>query len=377
MNLPEDLGERTGEPCQRSLEMKTQTKVTQPRFDPVPQVAVIGAGIAGLTAARALQDRGIPVTVFDKGRGVGGRMSARRTEAGGSFDHGAQYFTARDPRFSQYVDSWVDQGLVARWPDSSIGTDQKIVVLKAGSIHSESSPQDRFVAIPAMNAICKHLASDLTVHLKTRVDKITAAGERVALTDQDGKDLGTFDRLIVSAPAAQAADLLVNFPELSKPIAEIKMKACWAAMVSFEKPITDQWVGAFLHDSFLSWAARNSSKPGRNHDQEHVVIHATPHWTAEHWEDEPDEVAQAMMQEFWRVTGLRSGESTHLQVHRWKYAIAEASAGAGCFADDAAVVIACGDWANGSRVEGAFLSGMAAAGRVVETLSPLPNASAD
>ena len=353
-----------------------QTKVGQPRFDPVPNIAIIGAGISGLIAARTLQDHGVTVTVFDKGRGVGGRMSARRTEAGGSFDHGAQYFTARDPRFARYVDSWIEQGLVARWPDEAIGTDQKIVVIKGGSVQSESSSQDRFVAVPAMNAICKHLASDLTVHVKTRIEKITTAGERVALVDQDGNDLGTFDRLIVSAPAAQAAELLADFPSIAEPIADVQMKACWAAMVSFEKPITDQWVGAFLHDSFLSWAARNSSKPGRSRDQEHVVIHATPEWTAEHWEDEPDEVAQAMMTEFWQVTGIQPCESTHLQVHRWKYAIAETDAGGGCFANESAVLLACGDWANGSRVEGAFLSGMAAAGRITQTLSPIPNSAA-
>ena len=352
-----------------------EAKVSEPRFDPVPNVAVIGAGISGLMAARTLQDHGIPVTVFDKGRGVGGRMSARRTEAGGSFDHGAQYFTARDSRFARYVDSWVEQGLVARWPDQSLGSDQKIVVIKAGSIQSESSTQDRFVAVPAMNAICKHLANDVTVHLKTRVEKITTAGDGIALVDDAGNDLGTFDRVIVTAPAAQAAELLVDFPSLAKPIGDVEMKACYAAMVSFEKPITDQWVGAFLHESFLSWTARNSRKPSRNRDQEHIVIHATPEWTAEHWEDSPDDVAQTMMQEFWRVTGITPLESTHLQVHRWKYAIAEADLGTGCFANESAVVLACGDWANGSRVEGAFLSGVAAAGRIAGTLSPTPNSS--
>ena len=352
---------------------KYQTKVNEPRFVPVPQVAVIGAGISGLIAARTLQDHGISVTVFDKGRGVGGRMSARRAEAGSSFDHGAQYFTARDPLFSRYVDSWIDQGLVAKWPNQRLGNDQKIVVIENGSIQSESRSQDRFVAVPKMNSICKHLACDLTVHTKTRIGKMTAVDNGVVLLDQDGGELGKFDRVIVSAPAAQAAELLVDFPKLTKPIAAIQMQPCWAAMVSFEKPITDQWVGAFLHDSFLSWAARNNTKPGRDRDQEHIVIHANPQWTAERWEDDVDQVAQMMLQEFWRVTGVEPVNSSHLQAHRWKYAIAEDSPGSGCFADDSAVAIACGDWANGSRVEGAFLSGMAAAGRIAGTLTPLPS----
>jgi predicted NAD/FAD-dependent oxidoreductase len=52
--------------------------------------AVIGAGISGLICARTLAQHGWLVTVFEKGRGVGGRMAVRRTEAGLAFDHGAQ-----------------------------------------------------------------------------------------------------------------------------------------------------------------------------------------------------------------------------------------------------------------------------------------------
>jgi predicted NAD/FAD-dependent oxidoreductase len=349
------------------------TKVTKPRFDPVPKVAIIGAGISGLLAARTLQDHGMQVTVFEKGRGVGGRMSTRRTgdrDAGLTFDHGAQYFTARDPRFKRHVESWVEQGIVGRWPDSNLGGDQKIVVLEDGVIKSESNSEVRYVAVPTMNSICKHLAANIEVQTQTRIAKVDPVGEGVELLGDSGASLGEFDRLIVSTPAAQAADLLVNFSGLAEPISKIEMNPCWATMVAFEKPITDQWVGAFLHGSFLSWAARNSTKPGRNSEVEHLVIHATPQWTAKHWEHDPNKVAQMMLAEFFLVTGISAVSHNHLQAHRWGFAIPTEPSGGGCFADDREVVLACGDWAGGSRVEGAFLSGMSAAGRILGTLSP-------
>ena len=350
---------------------KYLAKVTTPRFKPVPNVAVIGAGISGLIAARTLQDHGIPVTVFEKSRGVGGRMSTRRigeSDAATTFDHGAQYFTARDPRFIRYVSSWFEQGIVAKWPNENLGSDQKIVVLEDGVVKSESKTEDRFVAVPAMSSICKHLAANIDVQIQKRVSKITEVEGGVELFDDLGNPLGQFDRLVVSAPAAQAAELLVNFPSLSDTISKTKMNPCWATMVAFEKPITDQWVGAFLHGSFLSWAARNSTKPGRSPDVEHVVIHATPQWTEEHWEREPSEVAEEMLAEFWRVAGVSPHSHTHLQSHRWKYAIPIEPSIERCFTDELSVVVACGDWASGSRVEGAFLSGMAAAGRILGTL---------
>ncbi len=73
-----------------------QRKVTRPLWDPIPKVAVIGAGISGLMCARTLADHGCDVSVFEKSRGVSGRMSTRRVDDSLSFDHGAQYFTARD-----------------------------------------------------------------------------------------------------------------------------------------------------------------------------------------------------------------------------------------------------------------------------------------
>ena len=148
------------------------------------------------------------------------------------------------------------------------------------------------------------------------------------------------------------------------------MTPCWAAMISFSNPITDDWVGAFLHNSFLSWAARNSTKPGRSTNTENLVIHASAEWTTKHWDRPANEIAEAMLTEFWNVTGLAEKTPTHMAAHRWKYAIPVEQTETGCYFDPSSAIVACGDWANGSRVEGAFLSGMSAAEKILESLSP-------
>ena len=161
----------------------------------------------------------------------------------------------------RYVESWIEQGIVAQWPDLKQGDDQKIVVIENGAIKSESKSHDRFVAVPKMNSICKHLATGLDIRTQTRIAKVNTADSAVEIFDETNQSLGKFGRLIVSTPAAQAAELLVNFPALAEPISKVEMKPCWATMVGLEKPITDQWAGAFLYESFLSWACLLYTSP--------------------------------------------------------------------------------------------------------------------
>ena len=350
-----------------------QTRVGTTRCDNVPRVAVIGAGISGLFAARTLADHGLPVTVFDKGRGVGGRMSSRRVDGESRFDHGAQYFTARDRRFKRYVKSWLKQDVVARWPDLKSDPSQKIVVLKNGVVTEKPDSNRRYVGTPSMNAVCKHLAVGLEVQTQSRIAKIESTDEGICLTDEAGAKLGTFDRLIVSAPAAQTAELLANFPTIADPVSKIQMKPCWAVMASFEQPVTDDWAGAFVHESSLTWVARNSTKPDRPTTAEHLVLHAGGDWAVDNWDRDADEVAKELLAEFWRVSGIAPQTPTHLQAHGWLYAIPESPPSERCFFDAESGIAACGDWAGGPRVEGAFLSGMAAAGRILGTLTKEPD----
>ena len=357
---------------------KFLAKVTEPRFQSPTRVAIIGAGLSGLMAARTLKDHGIDVQIFEKSRGVGGRMATRRIDDQNSnFDHGAQYFTVRDDRFRRYVESWRHQGLVARWPDPALGADQSIVVLKEGGVVSQSSVGMRYVGVPAMNVICKHLGEDLNVRKQTRVTRVTHVESGLQLFDEHGEDLGCFEQAVLSIPAEQAAMLLDDDSEMTDALSQIQMNPCWAVMAGFEKPITDQWVGAFVHDSLLSWVARNSTKPGRNKKSEHLILHANADWTAAHWDAPAEEVASLMLQEFWRVSGVTPQTPDHLRGHRWKYAIPQSDQAGQCLFDRSKRIAICGDWVIGGRVEGAFLSGMAAAGRILGTRMPhqsvLPN----
>ncbi|MGB7342828.1 MAG: FAD-dependent oxidoreductase [Pirellulaceae bacterium] len=341
-----------------------RTVVQRPIAASVPRVAVVGAGLAGLFAARTLADHGVPVTVLDKSRGVSGRMATRRVNDELSFDHGAQYFTARDPRFVRYVDSWIKDGIVAQW-------DGRLVELGAGgAIAAQKEGVNRFVGVPGMNQIGKHLANDLDLQMEQAITSITPTGRQWCLQIDNGTTSDPFDVVIVNCPPIQSQAILEGHSDITQQIASVKMRPCWAMMLICDGLDGLDFDGAFINQGPLSWIARNSSKPGRTKSSASTwIIHASPDWSDEFVDCEPEEVKQKMLTALEFGVGRKVENVTHCVVHRWLYAIPANPLAAECLWDRDKKLGACGDWCGGPRVEGAFLSGMAMAGNVLRQIT--------
>jgi photolyase PhrII len=359
---------RATETHARRLDLdRYESNVQSPPTTRPMDVAVIGAGLSGLACARAVADHGHRVRVFDKARGPGGRMSTRRA-GDDRFDHGAQYFTVRDPRFERWVSSWRRKGLVRSW-------DGTIAVLEGGTATRKNGGTDRWVAVPGMNAICAHLAEDLDVVTGTEVASPERTNGRWHLMTTDGEVLGRFDAVVVSAPAPQTARLLESAaPHLASRAGAVEMAPCWAVMATFGRPLELGFDGAFVSDSPLSWVARNGSKPGRP-DAESWVLHGSPEWSRDHLEIDREEAAQRLLAAFTDAAGDLSVEPGHLTAHRWRFALPVEPLAEYCLFDLELGIAACGDWCGGPRVEGAFLSGCAAAGRILAMDPPEPQPS--
>ncbi|UEM21756.1 FAD-dependent oxidoreductase [Skermanella mucosa] len=326
----------------------------------ISRVAVIGAGLSGLACAERLAGRGLDVTVFDKGRAPGGRMATRRTDAEDAtlrFDHGAQYFTARDPRFRSRVEDWVARGAAAPWAG-------RIVRIGAGGI--EESPGERFVGTPGMTAPARLLAESVAPRSGVRVAEVVPGSDGWRLRDEAGRDLGSYDRVAVAVPSPQAVPLLAEAPDLASAAAEAVMAGCWSVLARFPQPLGLDYDGAFVTDSPLSWIACDSSKPGRDAGRgETWVLHGSPAWSQRHIEDDPAGVIDRLTAAFRDLAGVGPVEAGYLAAHRWRFSIPIQGLDQDCLYDPERGLGACGDWCLGGRVEGAFLSGLALADRIL------------
>ena len=193
----------------------------------INQVAVIGAGIAGLACARELQSHGLSVDVFEKSRGPSGRMSTRRTQEW-SADHGAQYFTARDPRFIEEVQSWIQAGTAAVWKP-------KLKIYEAKTWRESHSQDIRYVGTPYMNSPGKHLAESLSIQYERTISELVRRDGKWHLQCSEANEITTpYDFVVLAIPAPQASALLRDLDSGAAHITDsAQMKACWTMMANF------------------------------------------------------------------------------------------------------------------------------------------------
>lgn len=286
--------------------------------------------MAGLSCAQKLHEQGHSSVLFDKGRGPGGRMSTRRmsTPLGeASFDHGAQYFTVRDPAFIARVALWAEAGQVAPWPPAG---------------------NDAWVGMPSMNTPIRAMANECDVRWNTRIDTLHYDG-------QWRLDGDVFDAVILSIPAEQVPALAC---EHDTSIAEAARSAvsdpCWTVMAAFDHPLLIDG-DRLTNLGIIGSAVRNSTKPGRT-GPEAWVLQATAEWSRAHLEDQPAIIEQALLAALVAHIGTDQMKAIATSAHRWRYAKATAL-DRGAIWNAEIKLGACGDWLLGPRVEAAWLSG--------------------
>ncbi len=324
---------------------------------------IIGAGMAGITAARRLTDAGVGVTIIDKGRRPGGRMASRLV-GGALFDHGAQFFTVRDPRFRATVDALLAGGSAARWSMGFVNAEGE----------QPSGNHARYCGTDGMNGIPKALADGLGVQQSVRATRIACEAGRWRV---ETEHIGTAERmqfsadaLLMNPPAEQSLALLagVSVPdEVRKALEAIEYDPCIAVMAVLDAPSKIPAPGGvYMPGEPISWMSDNQQKGISTVPA--VTIHAGPDFTRAHYDDDKDEVARRLIDAAKAYLG-DANVVTH-QVQRWRYSQpSQLHDEPTIFTADPAPLAFAGDAYGGARVEGAYVSGLAAAEKLLDALS--------
>lgn len=307
-------------------------------------IAIIGAGISGLTAARILSHRGHRVAIFEKSRGIGGRLSTRRTDHG-SFDHGAPYIETKDPKFRALLTGLSNLSSVCPWEPAG-----------------KSSTDIWHVGQPGMSGLLRPLADQIRVHHSAEVQGLAPGQSGVdiafsAPSENGERQVGVsnFDRAILAVPAPQAQRLLAQSGNRFDPIKSVVMEPCWTGLFSFGEPIEALQDICLTHqDDTIEWLGHNGSKPDRTTGN--YVLHSTSIFSLVHLEDEKEAIIDQLFDQLNKATNSALPKPIYKSAHRWRYARTKTPLGQPFITNESGTISAIGDWCLGDKAEHGFES---------------------
>jgi predicted NAD/FAD-dependent oxidoreductase len=323
------------------------------------KIAVIGAGVAGLTAARRLAPHA-EVELFEKSRGPGGRLANRRTDRF-AFDFGAQYFTARDPAFRSEVERLAALDIVRPWPCRFVEIERNLIV--TAQRWDDGGPH--FVGTGRMTAMAASWAEGLAIRRMTRITGLgQTPGGWVLATENGG--VGPYDFVVVAIPAPQAAAIIPARSALRDIAGTIEMSGCFALMLGYDSLPDLGFDAARFKGSALSWLTLCQSRPGHTGGAGMVIL-SDNEWADRHIEEPAERVTELMMQALAPLLG-GIGAPLHRDLHRWRYANCSRRQDVSPLIDEGNRLAVCGDWTREGRVEAAFLSGLRTAEAIITRL---------
>lgn len=327
-------------------------------------VIVIGAGIAGLMAARILESKGASVTIIDKGRSVGGRLATRRIGTGLA-DHGAQFFTVRTPEFQKYVDQWLKDRVIYVWSHG----------WSDGSLKPPSPEQGhpRYATYGGMNVLAKHIARNLKdIRLETRMVTATRDEHGWVFQDEEG-NIFVSKAVIMTPPVPQSLTILEDGATMLNPsdqtaLENITYAPSLTGIFWIDGKVTLPLPGAIQRkNANVAWIADNQTK-GISPDATILTVQASETFSTQMWSAPDDRALNALRAqlELYLAPGADIREG---QLKRWRYASPQKIYPERCMVakGDLSLVFA-GDAFGGPRTEGAALSGLAAGQKVLEML---------
>ena len=275
-------------------------------------------------------------------------------------DYGAPCFAVSEGRFARQVEGWEREGVVDRWRGTAAVVDAESTAVPRWPPYRR---EFGYVGVPGMQALARHLALDIDIRTHAEVVRTDRGRDRWCLYGRDGKCLGEATLLIIAMPSEQARRLLLPFQAVEAQVAKIESNAQWVAMLSYPEPlplVADRL--EFRGHAVLEGAWRESSKPGRA--AEHWVLHAKAEWSSRRLDAASATVAADLCRAFSEsIGGLPL--PTYARAHRWRYAQPGMLLDTEYVWDGTLSLGVCGDWCRIGGVQGAFLSGLAVADRII------------
>lgn len=327
---------------------------------------IVGAGISGLVAAQGLQRQGLRVLLLEKDERVGGRLASRSLGPGVA-DTGAQYLTATTPAFQTLLEQWEKSGLLYFWSVGWGGGSQRL---------NRAAAHPYYAAVDGMQTLAHSLAAELDVRLNTTVVSLAVDGDGWRITDSTGQEYRS-DALILTLPAPLSLALLKGAQgsldeEAWQALAQVRYAPAVGALFWVEGPVSLPHSGAHQRPAVSTpWIVDNQRK-GISPNATILTVQGDIAFSRRMWDASETELIELLKAGLEPYLGP-TARILQSEPIRWQYGIPETLLDTRCLvASSQPPLICAGDAFDIGGVEGAVLSGLAAADQVVELLAEQP-----
>ena len=320
------------------------------------KIVVIGAGISGCVCAYLLSKAGHKVTLIEKGRGVGGRMSTRRMN-GARIDHGAQFFTVRDSRMEKLLELWKLRGVVIPWYDRIAG-------------RPDLPRNVRYRGVSGMTGPAKILSEIFSFEKEFFVESIYF-NQGWQVNERGGENrILSADHLVLTMPAPQIVELFTRSQfELDSEVMDklngVKYTRCLALLATLDQASCLSSPGTVTHPvSEIDWISDNQIK-GIS-DFPACTVHASNAYSQKFWDKSDNDRCPFLIK---TAEEILNAKITDWSCHRWGFAKPLVTFGANQFTSSQNCISLAGDSFGGERIENAAMSGWDAATTINEIYS--------
>lgn len=345
-------------------------------------VAVIGAGLAGLICAQRLQQAGYDVTVIEKSRGLGGRLATRRLNHADAnpacADHGVRYLQAQGLLTQHLIQTLLQQDILQPWAETSYR-------VQSGNVYPDPQSRPCYAAASGITAVAKFLAAELEIIRGQRVQALTPTAQQWQLTlEATGTEPHpplNARSVVVAIPAPQALLLLEpllcqNLPDsLVQAIRSVEFDPCFSAIATYAPERQKElealpWQAvSFVDSPELAWLSIESTKRA-GAQLPILVAQSTATFARQHLEVESLQPVGIRLLEAAQTLLPWLNNPNDLQVHRWRYALVHQPLPELYLSTNQPLPLVCsGDWCGGKQIENALESGLAAACQISDLLN--------
>ena len=322
-------------------------------------VAVIGAGITGITLANLLQKK-FNLTIFEKSRGVGGRMATRRAEPY-QFNHGAQYFKIENKEFKDFLQPLILNRIIKPLEVNQIEILNKEVI-KRTKIYNKQY----FTAESKMNSVVKYLINNnFSIKFLCKIEKIIKENDKWFVIDSGQVSFGPYDWLFITIPPNQAKEILYSNFKFLDILKKIKMRSCYSLMLGFDKFEEFDFDTALFLEEDVQWLSIRKIIL-ENKEYYNLLINSSYNFAEQNINGSKDKISDYLIKQVSDILKSKLNNYEHKALHFWKYAMSEKNNNLGSLIDEDLKVIVCGDWCMNGKVEGGFLSAKNATNKLLK-----------